>query len=284
MSLLKLLVETNPISTGLKKHANRMGYNIDKNPIVNPNDRTYGTKSDFDELLDNVRSAPTKTFEANDSWTNVFVPEHLILDAQIIRIIKKSRNVGEDTLYAVGYVEGDNFYVTHMVEVVAYNMNKNEKTIEYVETSDVVPNSNNYKNMNWIELPNVTIDEVIDEERNVTRSIDAYPDFVVGKKLNKSIHEATHQGKKVTLNKPMRGDVKKYKVYVTHPDTGNVVKVNFGDKDMEIKRDDPDARKSFRARHKCEGKTFAKDRHTAGYWSCRFWSSDKSVTELLSGK
>lgn len=102
--------------------------------------------------------------------------------------------------------------------------------------------------------------------------------------LSTIITEAEHQGKKVTLNKPSRGDVKKYKVYVTHPQTGNVVKVNFGDKDMEIKRDDPDARKSFRARHKCDQKTFEKDRHTAGYWSCRFWSSTKTVSELLSGK
>lgn len=101
--------------------------------------------------------------------------------------------------------------------------------------------------------------------------------------MNENIFlEAEHQGKKVTLNKPMRGDVKKYKVYVTHPSTGNVVKVNFGDKNMEIKRDDPDARKSFRARHKCDQKTFEKDRHTAGYWSCRFWSSNQTVSQLLS--
>jgi hypothetical protein len=96
--------------------------------------------------------------------------------------------------------------------------------------------------------------------------------------------EAEYQGKKVTLNKPSRGDVKKYKVFVTNPQTGNVVKVNFGDKDMEIKRDNPEARKSFRARHKCDQKSFEKDRHTAGYWSCKFWSSNKSVSDLLSGK
>lgn len=95
------------------------------------------------------------------------------------------------------------------------------------------------------------------------------------------IYEAEYQGSKVTLNQPTQGDVKKYKVYVTHPDTGNVVKVNFGDKNMEIKRDDPEAKKSFRARHKCSEKTFAKDRHKAGYWSCKLWGN-KPVSDIVN--
>ncbi len=94
------------------------------------------------------------------------------------------------------------------------------------------------------------------------------------------LDEAEYQGKEVELNQPMRGDVKKYKVYVTDPDTGNVKKVNFGSKEMEIKRDDPDARRSFRARHKCDQKSSKNDRDTAGYWSCKFWSSTP-VSELL---
>lgn len=94
------------------------------------------------------------------------------------------------------------------------------------------------------------------------------------------LDEAEYQGREVELNQPMRGDVKKYKVYVTDPDTGNVKKVNFGSKEMEIKRDDPDARRSFRARHKCDQKTSKSDRDTAGYWSCKFWSSTP-VSELL---
>jgi len=94
------------------------------------------------------------------------------------------------------------------------------------------------------------------------------------------LDESEYQGRDVELNQPMRGDVKKYKVYVTDPDTGNVKKVNFGSKEMEIKRDDPDARRSFRARHKCDQKTSKSDRDTAGYWSCKFWSSTP-VSELL---
>jgi hypothetical protein len=64
--------------------------------------------------------------------------------------------------------------------------------------------------------------------------------------VKENLQEAEYQGKTVKLNKPSRGDVKKFKVYVKN-DKGNVVKVNFGDKNMEIKRDDPERRKSFRA-------------------------------------
>ena len=81
------------------------------------------------------------------------------------------------------------------------------------------------------------------------------------------LQEAKYQGKTVTLNKPMKGDVKKSKVYVKN-EKGNVVKVNFGDKNMKIKKNIPARRKSFRARHKCESpgpKTKAK------YWSCKAW-------------
>ena len=79
--------------------------------------------------------------------------------------------------------------------------------------------------------------------------------------------EAEYQGRKVQLNKPMAGDVKKSKVYVKKPN-GKVVKVNFGDKNMRIKKSNPERRKSFRARHNCEnpGPKW-KDR----YWSCRAW-------------
>jgi len=86
----------------------------------------------------------------------------------------------------------------------------------------------------------------------------------------------TKSGKE--LNNPTKGDVKKYKVYVKNA-KGNVVKVEFGDPNMQIKRDDPARRKAFRARHNCDQK---KDKTTAGYWSCKFWSG-KSVTDLMKG-
>ena len=82
-----------------------------------------------------------------------------------------------------------------------------------------------------------------------------------------NLDEAEYQGRKVPLGKPMAGDVKKSKVYVKSPN-GNVVKVNFGDKTMKIKKSNPGRRKSFRARHNCENPG---PRHKARYWSCRAW-------------
>lgn len=78
--------------------------------------------------------------------------------------------------------------------------------------------------------------------------------------------EAEYHGRKVPLGKPMKGDVKKFKVYVKKGD--RVVKVNFGDPDMRIRRSNPKARKSFRARHHCDNPG---PRHKARYWSCRKW-------------
>jgi hypothetical protein len=82
-----------------------------------------------------------------------------------------------------------------------------------------------------------------------------------------SIEEAEYQGRKVPLGKPMKGDVKKSKVYVRGP-KGNVVKVNFGDKKMRIKKSNPNRRKSFRARHNCDNPG---PRWKARYWSCKAW-------------
>ena len=81
------------------------------------------------------------------------------------------------------------------------------------------------------------------------------------------IPEAKYRGRKVKLNKPMRGDVKKFKVYVKNA-KGNVVKVNFGDKKMRIKKSNPKRRKSFRARHNCKSPG---PKWKARYWSCRKW-------------
>ena len=81
------------------------------------------------------------------------------------------------------------------------------------------------------------------------------------------LFEAEYQGRKVKLNKPMQGDVKKFKVYVKNP-KGNVVKVNFGDPNMRIKKSNPARRRSFRARHNCDNPG---PKHKARYWSCRKW-------------
>jgi len=81
------------------------------------------------------------------------------------------------------------------------------------------------------------------------------------------LEEAKYQGRTVSLGKPMAGDVKKSKVYVKKPN-GNIVKVNFGDKKLSIKKHIPARRKSFRARHNCANPG---PRWKARYWSCRAW-------------
>lgn len=81
------------------------------------------------------------------------------------------------------------------------------------------------------------------------------------------LSEAEYQGRKVPLGKPMAGDVKKSKVYVRKPN-GKVVKVNFGDKKLSIKKHIPGRRKNFRARHNCDNPG---PRWKARYWSCRAW-------------
>ena len=88
-----------------------------------------------------------------------------------------------------------------------------------------------------------------------------------GTMTSADLEEAEYQGRKVSLGKPMQGDVKKFKVYVKKPN-GNVVKVNFGDPNMRIKKSNPARRRSFRARHNCDNPG---PRWKARYWSCRKW-------------
>jgi hypothetical protein len=91
---------------------------------------------------------------------------------------------------------------------------------------------------------------------------------------NDLLNEAEYQGRKVQLGKIMQGDIKKFKVYVKN-DKGKVVKVNFGfggksakGKRMVIKKNNPERRKSFRARHNCENPG---PRWKPRYWACRTW-------------
>jgi hypothetical protein len=91
------------------------------------------------------------------------------------------------------------------------------------------------------------------------------------------ITKAEYQGKEVPLNKPRRlsGGNKKFEVFVQ--DGGKVKRVTFGDPNMEIRRDDDEARANFRARHSCDT---AKDKTSARYWSCRMWEKGTTVSEV----
>lgn len=85
------------------------------------------------------------------------------------------------------------------------------------------------------------------------------------------IDEATYKGREVKLNRPMKGDVKKSKVYVDVDGDGKATKVEFGDPNMTIKKDNPARRKSFRARHGCDDSSVPKPKDKARYWSCKAW-------------
>jgi len=116
----------------------------------------------------------------------------------------------------------------------------------------------------------VDSEETLEEEYNhITEAI--YDDGTIVEDVefwDDVLEEAEYQGRKVTLNKPTRGDVKKFKVYVKDPKTGNVKKVNFGDPNMRIKKSNPKRRKSFRARHNCDNPG---PKTKARYWSCKKW-------------
>ena len=119
-------------------------------------------------------------------------------------------------------------------------------------------------------------DSVLKRTGSPERAVNAAEFAVYGKTFEK----AEYRGETVRLDKPFRlpkGSSKKFGVYVK--DGEKVKKVTFGSPSMEIRRDDPKARASFRARHKCDLK---KDKTTPGYWSCRMWESDFSVSDMLS--
>jgi hypothetical protein len=117
-----------------------------------------------------------------------------------------------------------------------------------------------------IELDNIVLETGIlgFTEDGVVVGIDAVG---LSHLANFQLDEAEYQGKNVPLGKKLPGDVKKSKVYVRKPN-GNIVKVNFGDKKMRIKKSNPARRKSFRARHNCDNPG---PRWKARYWSCRSW-------------
>ena len=123
------------------------------------------------------------------------------------------------------------------------------------------------KKKNGKEVPNCVPKSEEIEEYDV-ETIEETRDFIrFMREYRLDVNEAEYQGREVKLGKPMQGDVKKFKVYVKN-DKGNVVKVNFGQKGMNIKKDNPGARKSFRARMNCDEPG---PRWKARYWSCRKW-------------
>ena len=119
------------------------------------------------------------------------------------------------------------------------------------------------------KLMNIEYSQLPEEEKEKDRVVArALLQALTGKQdVAEDLDEAKYRGREVPLGKKMPGDVKKSKVYVRKPN-GNVVKVEFGDKNMRIKKNNPKRRKSFRARHNCKNPG---PRWKARYWSCRAW-------------
>ena len=134
-----------------------------------------------------------------------------------------------------------------------------------------------------VEHPNANVKKMDDihyaniSDRIISAGVDVWID-ALGLKVEESIEEeAEHDGKKVTLNKPFRtpDGPKKFGVYVKN-EKGTVVVVRFGDPNMDIKRDSPGRRKSFRARHNCADPG---PKWKARYWSCYQWRDNAAVED-----
>jgi hypothetical protein len=139
---------------------------------------------------------------------------------------------------------------------------KVEKKISKKEVEDIIKKMDNvtkHRDGDYIKEEYYHISDATYDDGTLAEDVEFWDDTIV---------EAEYRGRKVKLNKPTRGDVKKFKVYVKDPKTGNVKKVNFGDKKMRIKKSNPKRRKSFRARHNCDNPG---PKTKARYWSCRKW-------------
>lgn len=131
------------------------------------------------------------------------------------------------------------------------------------------------ENMDWEKIEAPVAGDYFDIELSESEMVSTWVESMAADgivlyaddELFNTLTEAEYQGRNVKLGKPMQGDVKKFKVYVKNP-KGNVVKVNFGDPNMRIKKSNPKRRKSFRARHNCDNPG---PRTKARYWSCRKW-------------
>tara|TARA_B100002019_G_C21274915_1_gene604879 strand:+ start:9444 stop:10091 length:648 start_codon:yes stop_codon:yes gene_type:complete len=165
----------------------------------------------------------------------------------------------------------DDFNIAYEYEAFGYTEELNEHT--YVN-----PDAKDYIDLEETEYTEAKIYKYKDPK---TGEVYFYNRVGPHKKNDRYLIKANeYQGRKVTLNKPFRtpDGPKKFSVYVKN-EKDNVVKVNFGDPNMDIKRDDPARRKSFRARHQCD--TNPGPKWKARYWSCKFWESNKSVKDLL---
>jgi hypothetical protein len=152
------------------------------------------------------------------------------------------------------------------------NIEDMEKNIASAAVKPIPMEEGQMKELMWRDAERMTLEQFVDKYGD-EEWVREFWNTIMG-----DLDEAKYQGREVTLNKPMAGDVKKSKVYVRDPATGNIKKVNFGhggktakqlgQKTMKIKKSNPARRKSFRARHNCDNPG---SKTKARYWSCRAW-------------
>ena len=200
-----------------------------------------------------------------------------LTESDLTRIVKRVVKENEMT------EEGSNRYMFFS------NLQQMKRQCEYLldfdeeQVEEILNNGHDWAQDHISEAKN-NMDQVFDFLMNEIKGDDAdvtsesYLPNIRGKKIYEDqygsveilpIQESEYKGRKVTLNKPFYtpDGPKKRSVYVKNS-KGNIVKVNFGDPNMRIKKNSPSHRKSFRARHKCSEK---KDKTTSGYWSCKAW-------------
>ena len=172
-------------------------------------------------------------------------------------------------LSTIGLLEDETNYVTfeneegqHVLTVELHRQLDQVESDDLAEDLELVYNKYGIKDF----VIEVSENDPMEETYDGDSFYEAYGDMWFNE--DEALDEAEYQGRKVSLGKPMQGDVKKFKVYVRDPKTKNIKKVNVGDPNMRIKKSNPARRRSFRARHNCSNPG---PRTKARYWSCRKW-------------
>lgn len=234
------------------------------------------------------REVINETYTASSKRTD-FVDDY---ETNALRLIEEDEETGFDpkTVNALKnlktkYPQADNVVAALVADVEDSQKISKEKDIEHdigiAALEDKIDQlMQELQKLKKTEESTMRIEDIISEQITLTEEItledheDFHENFGYLAFCENGLFEAEYQGRTVKLNKPMQGDVKKFKVYVKNP-KGNVVKVNFGHggtsakgKTMKIRKSNPKARKSFRARHNCENPG---PKHKARYWSCRKW-------------
>ena len=170
---------------------------------------------------------------------------------------------------AVGLLESETNYTTFENvdgnQVLRLELHRQLDQFESDELADAISKNLQEMGVEGLEVE-ISNNDPEEETYDGDSFHEAYGDMFYNE--DESLDEAEYRGRKVSLGKPMRGDVKKFKVYVRDPKTKNIKKVNFGDPNMRIKKSNPARRRSFRARHNCDNPG---PRTKARYWSCRKW-------------